>query len=88
MPGYNPLDWYWIVGGSGPHVDETGAFTGDESRVFSSARNQYVPADDPTYVAWRDAEIAAGGYDPTTRIDTEENLAAALAPTGFVPTFG
>ena len=36
---YNPLDWYWFVGG-------------DTSQVYSSARTQYVPATDSTYVAW------------------------------------
>lgn len=36
---YNPFNWYWIVGG-------------DTSQAYSSARVQYVPADDSTYVAW------------------------------------
>lgn len=82
---YNPLDWYWFVGGTGPHVASTGApFTGDETRVFSSARGRYVPVSDTTYQAWRTAEVAqSGGHEPTTRIDTEANLAAVLAPYGI-----
>ena len=53
---FNPLNWYWIVGGNGPHIDTPGGdFTGDASRVFASARNGYVPATDATYVTWRDA---------------------------------
>jgi hypothetical protein len=85
---FTPLDWYWIVGGNGPHIDAPGGdFTGDETRRFSSARNAYVPATDETYVAWRDAEVAMSGVDPTTRIDTEENLAAVLLPYGITADF-
>lgn len=36
---YNPLDWYWFVGGN-------------TSQVYSSARAEYVPVSDTTYVAW------------------------------------
>jgi hypothetical protein len=85
---YNPLNWYWIVGGGGPYLDENGEFTGDETRRFASARNQYVPVDDATFVAWRDAAAAMLGYDPSTRIDTETNLAAVLEPYGITPDFG
>ena len=85
---YNPRDWYWIVGGAGPHLDDNGEFTGDETRRFASARNTYVPADDPAYVEWRDAAVAMLGYDPTTRIDTEDNLANVLEPVGITPDFG
>jgi hypothetical protein len=89
MVFFNPLDWYWIVGGNGPHIDEPGDdFTGDETRRFSSARNGYVPASDATYVAWRDAAVAESGIDRTTRIDTEANLAAVLAPYGITANFG
>jgi hypothetical protein len=90
MAGYRPTDWYWIVGGNGPHIDEPGGeHTGDDSRVFASARNQYVPATDATYLAWKDAEMADnGGFDPTTRIDTEANLAAVLEPFGIIANFG
>ena len=86
---YNPLDWYWIVGGTGPHIDEPGGdYTGDETRRFSSASNGYVPATDATYLAWQAAQIAATGVDPTTRIDTEANLAAVLLPYGITANFG
>ena len=89
MLTYNALDHYWIVGGNGPHVipPDTDP-TGDDSRVFSSAANAYVAADGPVYVAWRDDRMAMnGGLDPTTRIDTEENLAAVLEPYGITPNF-
>ena len=46
---YNPADWYWCVAGS-------------TTEVWSSARWQYVPITDATYVAWQ----AAGGM--TTNI--------------------
>jgi hypothetical protein len=81
---YDATDWYWIVGGEGPHEP----FTGDETRRFASARNAYVPADDPTYLAWQEAQTAARGFDPTTRIDTEDNLAAVLLPYGITANFG
>jgi hypothetical protein len=85
---FNAIDWYWIVGGSGPHLDGNGDFTGDETRRFASGRNQYVPAEDTTYVAWRDAAVVMVGYDPTTRIDTEANLTLVLEPYGITPDFG
>jgi hypothetical protein len=90
MLRFNALDWYWIVGGNGPHIDAPGGdFTGDASQVFASSRNQYVPSTDATYVAWKEARMADnGGIDPTTRIDTEANLAAVLEPYGIVPNFG
>jgi hypothetical protein len=88
MALFNPLNWYWIVGGNGPHIDAPGGdFTGDASRVFTSARNGYVPATDATYVTWRDAGQAESGIDRTTRIDTEANLAAVLEPYGITANF-
>jgi hypothetical protein len=80
---YDPRDWYWIVGGDGPHEP----FTGDDTRVFASARNGYVPVADATYVAWQAAQMAERGLDPTTRIDTEANLAAVLLPYGITANF-
>lgn len=71
-------DWYWIVGGSGPHMDDQGKLGGDDSRVFSSKRNAYVPSDDPDYLNWISDKEPSFGGNPTTRIDTEENLAAVL----------
>lgn len=39
---YDIASWYWIV-------------EGDETRVWSSATRDYLDADDPVYLAWRDA---------------------------------
>jgi hypothetical protein len=41
MSTYNPLDWYWIVGG-------------DLTKVYSSAAGDYVPVDAPAYVTFKD----------------------------------
>jgi len=38
-PGYNPRQWYWVVGGS-------------TTQVYSSAIGDYVALSDPTYQAW------------------------------------
>jgi hypothetical protein len=85
---YNPLRWYWIIGGNGPHIDSPDDdFTGDDTRRFSSAANSYVPVDDPDFVAWRDNAVTMVGFDPSTRIDTEDNLAAVLEPYGITPDF-
>lgn len=61
---YSPDNWYWIV-------------AGDETRVWSSAASAYVPADDVTYQAWREA----GGIP--TRIASEPELAGVLKPYGL-----
>lgn len=83
---FDPRDWYWIVGGDGPHQDEAGNYTGDETQRYSSLRDAYVPADDPTYVAWVDDMMAQMGLpDPTTRIDTGANLKAVLQAWGMTP---
>jgi ABC-type tungstate transport system permease subunit len=66
MKIYNPANWYWIVGG-------------DESRVFSSAIGNYVPADDAAYLAWR-----ADGALPT-RIVSEAELGEVLADARVRP---
>jgi len=39
MRDFDPLDWYWIVGG-------------DEAQAWSSAAGIYVASDDETYAAW------------------------------------
>lgn len=52
---------------------------GDTTKVFSSKTGDYVPATDATFVAW-----AADGSMPT-RIDTEANLGAVLAPYNIRP---
>ena len=59
MKPFNIFDWYWIV-------------AGDETRRYSSATGDYVPADDATFVAW-----AEDGTMPTI-IDTEYNLGLVL----------
>jgi hypothetical protein len=83
---YNPAAWYWIVGGGGPHLESPDDVFPPVHVVFSSALDDYVSADDPTYVTWRESMSAMmGGIEPTTRIDTEQNLAAVLIAAG-VPT--
>lgn len=85
MDIFNAADWYWIVGGDGPHVTTDGStHTGDETRVYSSARLQYVPVDDQQYLDWKSAVMPRfGNMDPTTRIDTLDNLAAVLTHNGI-----
>jgi hypothetical protein len=65
---YSPSNWYWIVAGS-------------TTQVWSSARVQYVPVTDATYVAW----LAAGGVP--TKIDSAGSLWQVLVaqwlPTAF-----
>lgn len=83
-------DWYWIVGGTG-HWKERAEdpFSGDESRVYSSKKQCYVPAEDPEYQAWKKLTGSNLGLsDPTTRIDTEENLRDALKQHGIECVFG
>jgi hypothetical protein len=59
-----PTDWFWIV-------------DGDESRAWSSAAAAYLDADDPAYLAWRDA----GGAP--SRIVSEAELGDVLASHGL-----
>lgn len=66
MKPYNPLNWYWVVNNS-------------TTEVFSSAAGDYVPVDDPTYVAWK-----ADGTVPT-RIASEAELGEVLAPYNIRP---
>lgn len=63
---YNPRNWYWYV-------------AGDETRAFSSAIGDYVPASDPTFQSWQ----AAGGT--ATRIVSEVELGEVLAPHAVRP---
>lgn len=65
MRSYDPFTWYWIVGG-------------DESKVWSSAAQAYVPISDASYAAW--CEVG----DLPTRIASEADLCAALKPAGIV----
>jgi hypothetical protein len=66
MRTYDPSNWYWIV-------------AGDESRVFSSAAGNYVPANDAAFVAWQ-----ADGSMPT-RIASESDLGEVLADARVRP---
>lgn len=54
ISGYRVEDWYWVV-------------AGDASRLWSSARAQYVGPDDAAYLAWS----VAGGY-PTPILSEAE----------------
>lgn len=88
LPFFDMTDWYWIVGGSGPHVASANSEpTGDDSRVFSSKRNAYVPADDEEYQRWLAEKQSWWGFNPTTRIDTEANLAEVLKPYNIEAKF-
>lgn len=60
---YDPLNWYWIVGG-------------DETQVFSSKTNAFVPVDDASYIAWDNTP---------TSIDTLANLKQVLTDAGASP---
>jgi hypothetical protein len=64
---YDARNWYWIVGG-------------DETRAYSSAIGDYVPAADATFNAWK-----AGGNTPT-RIASVDELAEVLATASVRPT--
>lgn len=67
MPAlYDPRNWYWIV-------------AGDETKTYSSAAGDYVPAADTTYQAW----IAAG--NAPTRIASEDELGEVLDPYALRP---
>jgi len=66
MKTYDPKNWFWIVGG-------------DESRAFSSAVGNFVPANDATYLAWK-----ADGTMPT-RILNEAELGEVLADVRIRP---
>ena len=63
---FNPRDWYWIVGG-------------DESQVFSSARNQYVSTDDADYQQF----LIHGGAP--TRIASQAELTEVLTRANVAP---
>lgn len=64
MTEYDPANHYWIVAGA-------------TSALWSSAAAAYVPADDPTHLAWG----AAGGHP--TRIAAEAELDAVLEAAGL-----
>lgn len=60
---YDLNNWYWIVGG-------------DQTKVYSSALGDYVPAADAEYTAW-----LADNTAPTS-IDNEANLGAVISDVG------
>lgn len=66
MKTYDPTNWYWIV-------------AGDESRAFSSAAGNYVPANNAAFAAWK-----ADGTVPT-RIASEVELGEVLADARVRP---
>ncbi len=57
---FNPSNWYWAVGSS-------------TTQVWSSARVQYVPVTDSTYVAW-----SANSSNATTRIRNTSEILEVL----------
>ena len=67
MKTYDPKNWYWIV-------------AKDETRVFSSATGDFVPASDAAFAAW-----AADGTTPT-KIASEDELGEVLADARVRPT--
>lgn len=58
-----PSDWYWVV-------------AKDASQLWSSARGQYIPADDATYANW----VKTGGIP--TYIASEDELRDVLMSAG------
>lgn len=66
MKDYDPFNWYWKVNGS-------------TTQVYSSAAGDYVPVDNPAYVAWK-----ADGTVPTN-IASAAELGEVLAPYNLRP---
>lgn len=60
---YTPANWYWYVGS-------------DETRVYSSARKTFVPADDAEFMAWNGPDFEA------TKIVNSGELIDVLADAG------
>lgn len=86
MYHFTPDDWYWIVGGDGPHKAHADApFTADETQVYSSKLGAYVPASDPGYQAWRKRLAFSTGWPDAgaTRIDSEISLTDVLMRHGL-----
>jgi hypothetical protein len=59
-----PNDWYWVV-------------AGDETQVYSSARDAYFPISDSAYITWKQA------FCEPSRIPTEAEMLAILAAYGI-----
>lgn len=67
---YNPLNWYWKA---------------DDGRVFSSDRNQVIPADDAVYLAWLTAPLLPTRWpEDDSGEQTDAELAKVLAPYGVI----
>jgi hypothetical protein len=64
---YDPSNWYWTV-------------NGDETKAYSSAVGDYVPAGNTAFVAW------LGRGNSPTRIASEAELGEVLAPYQLRPT--
>lgn len=73
-PHFIPTDWYWHITDGKHRLDVEGTPVLEE--VYSSAKGDFVPADDPDYQAWiNNSEIG----DLTTPIDTIDDLKMVLA---------
>jgi hypothetical protein len=90
FPPFNPADWYYIVGGNGPHKEFAHSpWEADASRAWSTKRNAYVPYDDKDYATWRQTfGDMPPGVEPATRIDTEANLKDVLDKAGVPCSLG
>jgi len=83
---FNANDWYWIIGGNGPHKEHADAeFTGATDRVYSSRTGCYIPSNDRIYLEWINSMGLPEGVTPATRIDSEENLSEVLLRLGQKP---
>lgn len=74
LPHYTPDDWYYIVGGNGPHKAKAGdPWEADATRAWSTKKDAYVPYDNADYTAWRKRfGVLPPGVEPATRIPTKE----------------
>lgn len=72
MTYMNVKDWYWFVGG-------------DETKVYSSARNVYVPLADADFQAW---QISSGMLTPPNALDESDiwHYVSAFQPAWIYDT--
>lgn len=68
MKTYDPLDWFWIVGGNA-------------AQVYSSAAGNYVPVADPGYVQWMADDTAPTIIDTEENLGEVLGVARAKPPT-------
>jgi hypothetical protein len=64
---FTPNNWYWFVGG-------------DQTQVFSSASNSFVPIDDPIFVTW-----SADSHNAPNNISSMLELRDVLINIGVIP---